>query len=117
MAIAQRHAGVAAGNPATPGGLLSPGNPQLLSTLKDQAGFDEIEVLAMAAPFRTPHCEDYVDLVRSAGSRVIELLKLLPVAAREAAWQDITEQLRSFGTPRGWVGPNELLLMKARRPA
>ncbi len=117
LATAQRHAGVAAGDPATPGGLLSLGDPQRLTTLMEQAGFSEIEVRALSAPFRTVLCEDYVEFVRSAGSPVIELLKPLPAAAREAAWQDITEQLRSFTTPHGWVGPNELLLTTARRPA
>ncbi len=115
LAIAQRHAGVAACAPATPGGLLSLGNPQLMTTLMTQAGFTEIEVQALSAPFWTARCEDYVDFVRSAGSPVIELLKPLPAAAREAAWQDITEQLRSFTTPHGWVGPNELLLCVGRR--
>ena len=115
MAIALRHAGVTARDPATPGGLLSLGNPHLLGTLMTQAGFDEIEVRALSAPFRTPRCEDYVEFVRGAGSPVIELLKPLPAAARESAWQDITEQLRSFATPHGWVGPNELLLCAGRR--
>jgi len=117
MAIAQRHAGVAAGNPATPGGLLSLGNPQLLHTLLAQAGFGEIDVLVLSAPFSAARCEDYVAFVRSAGSPVIELLKPLAVAPREAAWQDITAQLRHFSTPHGWSGPNTLLLMAARRPA
>ncbi len=117
LAVAQRHAGVGAGDPATPGGLLSLGNPQRLTQLMQQAGFAEIEVQAVSAPFRTPRCEDYVEFVRSAGSPVIELLKPLPAAARAAAWQEITEQLRRFTTPHGWVGPNELLLASARRPA
>jgi len=117
MAVAQRHAGVAAGDPATPGGLLSLGNPQLLTRLMEQAGFVEIEVQALSAPFRTPRCEDYVEFVRSAGSPVIELLRPLPAAAREAAWLEITAQLRRFTTPHGWVGPNALLLMAARRLA
>ncbi len=117
MAVAQRHAGAAAGDPAAPGGLLSLGKPKLLATLLAQAGFIEIEVRALSAPFRTPRCEDYVDFVRSAGSPVIELLRPLQAAARAAAWQDITTQLRRFSTPHGWVEPNGLLLMAARRPA
>jgi SAM-dependent methyltransferase len=119
LRTAQRHAGVAEGDPCTPGGLLSLGRPGLMSALLHEAGFTAVEVRTLSAPFIVPRCEDYVDFIRSAGSPVMALLKPLPAAAREAAWADIAGQLDRFTTPQGWVGPNELLLcagVKAARP-
>ncbi len=119
LRTAHRHAGVAAGDPFTPGGLLSLGRPGLISALMHEAGFTAVEVRTLSAPFVVPRCEDYVDFIRSAGSPVIALLKPLPAAAREAAWADIARQLDRFTTTQGWVGPNELLLcagIKAVRP-
>ena len=110
LRTAQRHAGVAAGDPCVPGGLLSLGRPGLIAALMREAGFTAIDVRTLSAPFAVPRCEDYVDFIRSAGTPVITLLKPLPAAAREAAWADIAEQLGRFTTPQGWVGPNELLL-------
>lgn len=119
LRTAHRHAGVAAGDPFTPGGLLSLGRPGLMSALMHEAGFTAVEIRTLSAPFVVPRCEDYVDFIRSAGSPVIALLKPLPAAAREAAWADIARQLDRFTTPQGWVGQNELLLcagIRAVRP-
>jgi ubiquinone/menaquinone biosynthesis C-methylase UbiE len=116
MRTATRHAGSAPKDPCTPGALLSLGSPGLLERLLQQAGFIDIQVRALAAPFRMERCEDYVAFVRSAASPVIEMLKPLSAQAREAAWADITEQLRAFDTPKGWEGPNELLLCSAQKP-
>lgn len=119
LKTAQRHAGVAAGDPFTPGGLLSLGRPGLMSVLMREAGFTAVEVRPVSAPFVVPRCEDYVDFIRSAGSPVMALLKPLSPAAREAAWADIAQQLERFMTPQAWVGQNELLLcsgVKAERP-
>jgi ubiquinone/menaquinone biosynthesis C-methylase UbiE len=110
MRTARRHAGVAAGDPYAPGGLLSLGRPGLMPELMHEAGFTAVTVRALSAPFVLPRCEDYVDFIRSAGSPVIALLKPMPEALREAAWADIAGQLGRFTTPQGWEGPNELLL-------
>jgi ubiquinone/menaquinone biosynthesis C-methylase UbiE len=110
MRTALKHAGVAARDPFAPGALLSLGRPGHLAALMHEAGFGEIEVRAVPAPFFAPRCEDYVRFVREGGSPVIELLKPLSDAAREAAWADIAAQLDQFSTPDGWLGPNELLI-------
>ena len=117
LRTAQRHAGMAAGDPYAPGGLLSLGRPGLMSALMHEAGFTAVDVRPLSAPFTLPRCEDYVDFIRSAGSPVIALLKTLSEAARAAAWADITEQLGQFTTPQGWEGPNELLLCSGAKGA
>lgn len=116
MQTARRHAGLPPADPQEAGGLLSLGAPGLLARLLAEAGFVDVEVQALDAPFRLPSSDDYVDFVQRAGSPAIELLRGLPAGAQQAAWDDIHRQLAVFDTPGGWAGPNELLLGSATRP-
>jgi SAM-dependent methyltransferase len=117
LTTALRHAGLPPRPPYSPGSLLSLGEPDLLARLLQSAGFIDIEVRALAAPFRLPTAGDYVEFVRTSGTPIMEILASLPLAAQRAAWDDMTEQLSVFATPAGWVGPNELLLCGATAPA
>jgi ubiquinone/menaquinone biosynthesis C-methylase UbiE len=115
MRTARRHAGLPDADPFAAGSLLSLGRPHLAAQSLAEAGFGEIEVMPLAAPFRLPRVEDYIDFVRMSGSPVIEILRPLTAAQRADAWSDITRQLDRFSTPQGWLGPNELLLCSASR--
>jgi ubiquinone/menaquinone biosynthesis C-methylase UbiE len=117
MQTALRHIGAAARDPFAPGSLLSLGRPGLMAALLHEAGFERVEVRPLSAPFVTPRGQDYVDFVRSAGSPVRELLKALDAAARERAWAEIAQCLAVFSSPGGWLGPNQLLLFVASKPA
>ena len=116
MSTALRHAGLPPRSPYAPGTLMSLGEPGLFAQLLHTAGFINIEMRTITAPFRWPTSRDYVDFVRTSGTPIMELLALLPVSARSAAWADMAEQLKVFNTPTGWVGPNELLLCAATAP-
>ena len=116
MQTARQHAGLAPADPAGAGGLLSLGSPGLMARLLDEAGFVDIEVQALDAPFRLPTVDDYIDFVQRAGSPAIELLRGLPTQAQQAAWDDTRRQLAAFDTSSGWEGPNELLLGSATNP-
>jgi SAM-dependent methyltransferase len=113
MRTAQQHAGLPSADPFAPGSLLSLGRPGLMARWLGDAGFGEVEVTPLAAPFCLPSASDYVEFVRSSGSPVIEVLRPLTAAQQADAWNDISQQLGRFATPRGWVGPNELLLCSA----
>ena len=89
----------------------------MLADLLDTSGFVDIEVHAVPAPMRLPSCQHYIDFVRTAGLPIMAILAPLSAAAQAEAWQDIAAQLNRFTTPTGWVGPNELLLCSATRPA
>lgn len=117
MATALKAAGVFAPSPYTPGSLLSLGQPGLLARLLDDAGFADIDVRAISAPFELPSAKHYVDFVRASGSPILEVLAGLGAQTQANVWDDITRQLEIFTTPTGWVGPNELLLCSARRDA
>lgn len=99
-----------------PGSLMSLGKPGLLEALLQTAGFAEVSVRYVPAPFYTISAEQYVDFLRSSASPIIEMLAPLPDAARQDAWADITEQLKVFNDPSGWIGPNELLQCVALAP-
>jgi ubiquinone/menaquinone biosynthesis C-methylase UbiE len=113
MRTARRHAGLADADPFAPGSLLSLGRPGLAAQWLGEAGFSEIEVTPLAAPFRAASVDDYVAFVRTSGSPVIEVLRHLSASRQADAWADITHQLDRFSTAHGWVGPNELLLCSA----
>ena len=116
MKVALQHTGVRARPPAEPGTLMSLGEPGLLRRLLHDAGFVDIEVRPISAPFRLPTARSYIEFVRSSGSPIRELLAPLAPAGQVAAWDEMVEQLAVFATPEGWVGPNELLLCSASAP-
>ena len=116
MSTAFAHAGLAPRDPFQPGGLLSLGKPGLLEELLHQAGFADVSVTRIAAPFRLPSAGDYLAFVRSSASPIIQLLGKLSPHAREAAWNEMEDRLSAFQTAAGWEGPNELLLAAATRP-
>ena len=114
MATALKAAGAPGKSPFSPGSLLSLGEPGLMAQLLHDAGFVQIDVQAVAAPFRLPSARNYVDFVRSSGSPIMEILAGLDASAQDRAWRDMQTQLDVFTTPTGWVGPNELLLASAK---
>lgn len=115
MDTARRHAGLAPlpGEPA--GSLLSLGQPGLMARLLAEAGFVDIDVHPVAAPMHLPSRSAYIDFTKSAGQPVMAMLAPLSAAAQAGAWHDIEQGLDRYSTPRGWVGPNELLLCTGTR--
>jgi len=118
MATALRHAGLGPRDPFRPGGLLSLGRPGLLAQHFAQAGFADVVESRVYAPMQLPSAHDYLNFVRTSASPILEIIGHLNAADREAAWSDMQEQLEVFDLPGGgWEGPNELLLVRGRRPA
>ncbi len=119
LAAARKHAGLVAAPTVPvdlPGTLMSLGNPGMLDALMQSAGFVSVASRYVSAPFHAASAEQYVEFLRASASPLIEILAPLPLAAKQDAWHDITEQLKVFSTPRGWVGPNELLQCVAVTP-
>lgn len=116
MTTACRHAGLGPRDPFGPGGLLSLGKPGLLQDYFQQAGFTDVAMERIYAPFQLPSPRDYLHFVRTSASPILQILGHLNPEAREAALEDMEEQLEVFQLPEGWEGPNELLLVSAMRP-
>ena len=115
LSTALRHAGLPPRDPFQPGGLLSLGKPGLTDALFRQAGFSQVATTTVTAPFKLPSVDHYLDFIRTSASPILQILGRLDQAARDAAWADIKARLSVFDTPRGWEGPNELLLTIGRR--
>ena len=115
MTTAFKHAGLPARDPFTPGGLLSLGQPGRADALFAAAGFQDVATTAVDAPFRLPTVRHYLDFIRASASPIQHILSHLSPQAADAAWAEMEERLSVFTTPKGWVGPNELLLTAARR--
>lgn len=113
-ATALRHAGLASPAIPPPGSLFSLGDSGSLAELLQAAGFFDVEVRTISAPFRLPSARHYVEFVRSSGSPIIELVDRLSPPAQAEAWAEMVCQLEVFGTASGWAGPNELLLCSGR---
>ena len=116
MSAALRAAGLPPRSPFEPGTLMSLGQPGLLAQLLHEAGFVDISVTPLAAPFCAPTVRHYVDFVRTSGSPIMEILASLPLATQDAVWRDIEAELAVFTAQAGWIGPNELLLCAAAVP-
>ncbi len=117
MSTALQHAGLLPRDPYQPGSLLSLGRPGLLDALFREAGFTDVMATRIAAPFRLPSVEDYLNFVRTSASPIVQLLGQLDAATQEAAWAAMKDKLQTFQSPSGWAGPNELLLSHGARPA
>ena len=115
MKTACQHAGLPMPEPTRPGSLLSLGQPGVLEQMHRDAGFDEVEAEYVDAPFELPSARAYLDFVRDSASPIQQILDRLDPERRQAAWDDIETQLRRFEREGRWVGPNELLLIGARR--
>jgi len=115
VSTAFKHAGLPPRDPYQPGGLLSLGKPGLIDELFQQAGFSRVATTKLAAPFRLPSVEAYLDFVRNSASPILQILGRLDAPAKETAWAEIKTKLSAFNTADGWEGPNELLLTIGRR--
>jgi SAM-dependent methyltransferase len=116
LGTALKHAGLPPRDPSQPGGLLSLGRPGLIDDLFRQAGFEQVATTRIAAPFRLPSVDSYLEFVRSSASPILQILGRLDDAAKKAAWAEIRDKLSAFDTRDGWEGPNELLLTAGYRP-
>lgn len=115
ISTARRHAGLPAGDPYQPGGLLSLGKPGLIASLFGQAGFSQVTTTGISAPFRLPTARHYLAFIKASASPILNILAPLDEQARDAAWEEMEVKLQSFATAEGWEGPNELLLTVGRK--
>ena len=116
MRTALKQAGLAPESPFIPGTLMSLGKPGLFARLLNDAGFVDIDVQPVSAPFHLPASRHYIDFVRSAGSPIMQILAPLTASQQADAWAEMETQLNMFNAPSGWIGPHELLLCAATAP-
>jgi len=115
VSTALKHAGLPPRDPFQPGGLLSLGKPGRIDELFEQSGFSDVSTVKVAAPFKLSSANDYLGFIRTSAGPILQILEKLDDDAKAAAWAEIEDKLKTFNTPTGWEGPNELLLTTGRR--
>ena len=109
VSIIRRRANLPPPLPGQPGPF-SLGGPGVLEEVFRKAGFKDVQSRAVPAPVRTKTAGECVHFEKESFGALHQMLAGLDAAGREAAWQEIEEQLRSFETPGGFEGPCEIII-------
>jgi SAM-dependent methyltransferase len=109
VAIIRRRAGLPPPLPGQPGPF-SLGGPGVLESELQKAGFRDIRACAVAAPVELKSAAECVRFERESFGALHQMLAGLPEPQREAAWEEIAQELRQFEGPSGFAGPCELIV-------
>jgi SAM-dependent methyltransferase len=115
VGVIRRVAGLPAPAPGLPGPF-SLGQQGALEDELESAGFEELEVRALDAPLRFASAAECLRFERESFGALHAMLAGVDEEARDAAWDEIEQELRQFEGPDGFVGPCELLVGAAARP-
>jgi SAM-dependent methyltransferase len=98
--------------PPLPGqpGPFSLGSPGVLEAAYTSAGFRDVQTQNVAAPLRMASAAECVRFERESFGALHQMLAGLDDAGREAAWEEIAQELRSFEGAGGFEGPCELII-------
>lgn len=109
VSVIRRRANLPAPLPGQPGPF-SLGGAGVLEEAFRKAGFRDVRSQAVPAPVRTKTAAECVRFEKESFGALHQMLAGLDDSGREAAWQEIEEQLRSFETPHGFEGPCEMIV-------
>lgn len=115
VGIIRRRAQLPAPAPGQPGPF-SFGVPGVIERAFDQAGFIDVEIRRIDAPVRMRSAAECVAFERESFGALHQMLGGLDAAGREAAWEEIEQELRRFEGADGFEGPCELIVVAGRRP-
>ena len=105
--------------PPLPGqpGPFSLGGEGVLAAALEGAGFARVRVRAVPSPLRLPSAAECVRFERESFGALHQMLAGLDAAQREAAWDEVLEELSRFESAEGFVGPCEMLVAVATKEA
>jgi hypothetical protein len=96
----------AAGQP----GPFALGSPGVLSSQLKAAGFAGVREQVVDAPLGFASAEECVEWRQQASGTMAQMLNGLDVHEQQAIWDEITQALKVFETPDGFLSPCELLI-------
>ena len=104
--------------PPAPGqpGPFSFGQEGVIESAFEQAGFEHIEVRRLESPLRLSSAAECVRFERESFGALHQMLAGLDEDGRDAAWQEIEQELRRFETPEGFAGPCEMIVASGAKP-
>ena len=109
VSVIRRRANLPPPLPGQPGPF-SLGGPGVLEETFKQAGLRDIEVRAVPAPVRLKSAADCVRFEKESFGALHQMLAGLDEQGREAAWQEIEQELRAFEQNGAFEGPCEMLV-------
>lgn len=115
VGVIRRRAQLPAPAPGQPGPF-SFGEPGTIETAFEQAGFENIKARRLASPLRLRSAAECVRFEREAFGALHQMLAGLDDAGRDAAWQEIEQELRHYEGPEGFAGPCEMIVAAGTKP-
>jgi ubiquinone/menaquinone biosynthesis C-methylase UbiE len=109
VSIIRRRAQLPAPLPGQPGPF-SLGAPGVIEAAFEKAGFHSIETRVVEAPLRLPSAAECVRFERESFGALHQMLSGLSESERQAAWDEIEQELAKFEGPDGFAGPCALVV-------
>jgi SAM-dependent methyltransferase len=109
VSIIRRRANLPPPLPGQPGPF-SLGSPGAIEDAFSKAGFRNVQAVRVPAPLKMASAGDCVRFEKESFGALHQMLSGLDAAGKDAAWAEISEQLRLFETPSGFEGPCELVV-------
>jgi hypothetical protein len=99
--------------PPLPGqpGPFSLGGPGVAEEALERAGFREVRTRVVPSPVLMGSAAECVRFERESFGALHQMLAGLDPAGREAAWDEIGEELARFEGPDGFEGPCEMIVV------
>jgi SAM-dependent methyltransferase len=103
--------------PPAPGlpGPFSLGAQGVMAEILQQAGFRDIQTRTVRSPLRLASAAECVRFERESFGALQQMLVGLPESEREAAWDQIEQELRQFEGPAGFEAATELIVGAGRK--
>ncbi len=98
------------------GSIRSLADPDRLRAVLQEAGFVDVSVSRVPTVQRLPDSAAMTTVIREGYAFYKSLIADLAPAAQEAAWAEVSQALRAFDGPNGFVGPGEINMAVGRNP-
>lgn len=109
VSVIRRRANLPPPLPGQPGPFSLGGSGVLEEALR-KAGFRDVQSRAVPAPVRMKSAAECVRFEKESFGALHQMLAGLDDAGREAAWQEIEQELRGYETSTGFQGPCEMIV-------
>ncbi len=109
VSVIRRRANLPPPLPGQPGPF-SLGGPGVLEETFRKAGFRDVQSRKVPAPVRMKTAGECIRFEKESFGALHQMLAGLDDAGRDAAWQEIEAELRSFETQGGFEGPCEMIV-------
>ncbi len=115
VGVIRRRAQLPGPAPGQPGPF-SFGEHGVIESAFQQAGFENVEARRLPAPLRLSSAAECVRFERESFGALHQMLAGLDDAGRDAAWQEIEQELQRFEGPEGFAGPCEMIVAAGTKP-